>query len=156
MRPPVVGTVRFLGLAGQERGSVMLLGIGFVVVCLLAIAVVTDVSAAFLQRQSLMSVADAAALAGAQAIDRDSYYSSGAMVGTRLNPALVRAAAARQLTRSGAFADIPGLEVQQIATDGVNVVVSLRAPLRLTFFGSLHSDSAVVLSSARLDYRPIP
>jgi hypothetical protein len=35
---------------GDERGSVLLLGVGFVIVCLLAIAVVTDVSAAFLQQ----------------------------------------------------------------------------------------------------------
>lgn len=70
---------------GDERGSVLLLGVGLVIVCLLAIAVITDVSAAFLQRRSLMSVADAAAIAGAQAIDQGAYYANGASVGTRLN-----------------------------------------------------------------------
>ena len=140
----------------QDRGSVMLLGIGFVIVCLLAIAVVTDVSAAFLQRQSLMSMADAAALAGAQAIDRDAYYAGGASVGTRLNPALVRVAAARQLERSGASSTIPGLVVRQISTDGVDVFVSLSAPLRLPFFESVYPDSATVVAAARLDYRPLP
>ena len=140
----------------DERGSVLLLGVGFVIVCLLAIAVVTDASAAFLQRRSLMSLADAAAIAGAQAIDQDAYYADGASVGTRLNPGLVRAAALRHLARTSASTAIPGLHVDGISSDGVRVVVALSSPLRLPFFGSIFAEMAQVQVAARLDYRPSP
>jgi Na+-transporting methylmalonyl-CoA/oxaloacetate decarboxylase gamma subunit len=36
----------------SERGSIMLLGIGFIGVCLLALAVVTDASSAFIQQRN--------------------------------------------------------------------------------------------------------
>ncbi|MDA3022126.1 MAG: pilus assembly protein TadG-related protein [Actinomycetota bacterium] len=141
---------------GDERGSVLLLGVGFVIVCLLAIAVVTDVSAAFLQRRSLMSMADAAAIAGAQAIDQDAYYADGASIGTRLDPGLVRAAALGHLVRTNASTTIPGLQVNGISSDGVHVLVALSSPLRLPFFGSIYQELAKVEASARLDYRPSP
>ena len=141
---------------GDDRGSVLLLGVGFVIVCLLAIAVVTDVSAAFLQRRSLMSLADAAAIAGAQAIDQGAYYANGASVGTRLNPGLVRSAAAAHLARTNAASSIPGLHIERISSDGVHVLVALSAPLRLPFFGPVQQELAHVEASARLDYRPSP
>ncbi|MSO27681.1 MAG: hypothetical protein EXQ60_06430 [Candidatus Nanopelagicales bacterium] len=141
---------------GDERGSVLLLGVGFVIVCLLAVAVITDASAAFLQRRSLMSMADAAAIAGAQAIDRDAYYANGASDGTRLNPGLVRAAVLAHLTRTNAAATISGLHVDGISSDGARVLVALSAPLRLPFFSSIHQELAQVEVSARLDYRPSP
>jgi uncharacterized membrane protein len=135
----------------EERGSVLLLGIGMVVVCLLAVAVVTDVTSAFLQRRHLFSVADSAALAGAQAVDLDAYYASGASVGTRLSPALVVAAARSHLQGVG---DIPDLKVDGITTDGVTVRVALSAPLRLPFFDGVRDETVRVESTARLDYRP--
>lgn len=147
---------RFGIRTGDERGSVLLLGVGFVIVCLLAIAVVTDVSAAFLQRRSLMSLADAAALAGAQAIDRDAYYANGATTGTRLDPGSVRAAATAHIVRANASLALPGLRVDAISTDGVRVLVALSAPLQLPFFGVVHQEFAQVESSARLDYRLSP
>ena len=44
-----------------EEGSVLILGIGLLGVCLLALVVVADAGSAFLQRKNLYSVADAAA-----------------------------------------------------------------------------------------------
>ena len=58
-----------------EEGSVLILGIGLLGVCLLALVVVADAGSAFLQRKNLYSVADAAALAGAQTLDLPIYYS---------------------------------------------------------------------------------
>jgi len=137
--------------AGQEQGSVLILGIGMVVVCLLALAVMTDVTSAFLQRRQLMAVADAAALAGAQGMDIDAYYLQGARIGTRLSPAQVAATARRHALDHGG---IPGLAVESVVSDGVTVRVTLSAPLRLPFLGSARSDAVRVTSTARLDYRP--
>lgn len=137
----------------DDEGSVLLTGIGFVVVCLLAIAVVVDASAAYLQRRSLMSLADGAALAGAQSIDLAHYYANGASTGTRLVPASVSAAARRHL--APAVRD-HAVTVDEVSSDSVNVRVRVSAPLELPFFGSVRHDVVRVQSSARLDYRPAP
>jgi hypothetical protein len=142
----------------DERGSTLPLAIGLITICLLAVAIVTDVTAVYLQRRNLMVVADAMALAGAQAIDVDAYYANGATRGTRLDPGRVVTAANGYLDRSEARSSIPGLTVEQIATDGQVVCIGLEAPLRLTFFTGLvqNSPNAVVRveSLARLDFRP--
>jgi len=56
---------------------VLLLIIGLVVVAALLVAVVTDVSALYLERRELVAAADGAALAGAQAVDEESVYQNG-------------------------------------------------------------------------------
>lgn len=133
----------------DDEGSVLLLGIGLVIVCLLALAVVVDASSAYLQRRSLMSLADGAALAGAQAIDLDHYYAHGASSGTRLTGAGVAAAARAHLAVAG-----PEVTIEQIATDGVNVRVRLSAPVRLPFLSAGRTEIVRAQGSARLDYRP--
>ena len=95
--PGFVLSAAWSGVQRDERGSVLLLGIGMIVVGILAVAVAVDVSAAFLQRRALMSLGDSAALAGAQSIDLDSYYANGASIGTRLSPVAVASAARRQV-----------------------------------------------------------
>ena len=62
----------------KDEGSIMLLGIGMIGVCLLALAVITDSAGAFIQQRELQSVADSIALAGAQGIDLEQYYRTGA------------------------------------------------------------------------------
>ena len=141
------------GLQRDERGSVLLLGIGMIVVGILAVAVAVDVSAAFLQRRALMSLGDSAALAGAQSIDLDSYHANGASIGTRLSPVAVASAARRQV---GIARGSDEIAIESITTDGVTVRVRLSEPLRLPFFGSLRSDRVRIESSARLDYRTAP
>lgn len=140
-------------LRRDERGSVLLLGIGMIVVGILAVAVAVDVSVAFLQRRALMSLGDSAALAGAQSIDLDSYYANGASIGTRLSPAEVASAARRQV---GIARGSDEIAIESITTDGITVRVRLSEPLRLPFFGSLRSDRVRIESSARLDYRTAP
>ena len=121
------------GPSRDDRGSVLLLGIGIVVVCVLAIAALVDVSAAFLQRQQLQAVADAAALSAAQAIDLPAYYENGALPATRLAPASMPVTVAGYLIRSSSRQVIDGLRVTRAWSDGEQVVVSLSSPLRLPF-----------------------
>jgi uncharacterized membrane protein len=136
----------------SERGSVLLFGIGLIVVCLLALAVVADVSAVFLQRRALTALADGAALAGAQAIDVDAYYAQGATVGTALSPANVHAAVRSYLDRSGATQAFPGFGIDRIDSGSQVVDVAVQAPARLTFFPEVAGPIRVV-GRARLDYR---
>lgn len=132
-----------------ERGSVLLLGVGFIAVCLMVIIVTIDASAAFVQRRELMAVADAAALAGAQAIDLEEYYRTGATVGTRLDPPKVAAVARQQV----AVAQDSKITLEQVSTDGVIVRVRLSRPLELPFLQEAFGDRVRVEAWARLDYR---
>lgn len=132
-----------------DRGSVLILGVGWVAVCLLALVVLVDASAAFLQRRELVSLADAAALAGAQAIDIDAYYEHGASSATRLEPRLVPVRVRGHLDRAGA-ASIDGLVVEEVSSDGTGVRVRLSSPLRLPFLAGLVDSRIVAESWARL------
>ena len=134
-----------------ERGSTLLLGIGLAVVCLLGVVVVVDTTSAFLQRRSLMAVADSAALAGAQAMDLAVYYRDGARAGTPLESGRVDVAVRRHLARYATTE--PEMVIESVRTDGQRVWVRLARPIDLPFLRALHSEDVRVEGVARLDYR---
>jgi Putative Flp pilus-assembly TadE/G-like len=119
-----------------EEGQTAVLIIGLASFLVLAIVVVVDASAAFLQRQGLDTVADGAALAGADAGSNNAETLYGSGVGSRQRldqaEALARAAVADYLNRTGARSDYPGLRyhVGFDPTDN-SVIVQIRAPLDL-------------------------
>ena len=137
----------------NDEGSIMLLGIGMIGVCLLALAVITDSASAFIQQRELQSVADSIALAGAQGIDLEEYYEVGATRSTRLNSSQAREIAKAHAAAMTADSDtkLTGVAVEP---DGRSIRVTLTAPLRLTFFDALPFDPVQVSASARLDYAP--
>lgn len=113
-----------------------LLIVGLAVVLMTAIAVVVDATAAFLQRQGLATVADGAALAGADAGSRNEpdLYTDGVAEDSRLDlrKRVAASAVADHLAATGAHADYPGLSWTVALTDGGDsVVVRVRAPLDL-------------------------
>ncbi|MDP1878675.1 MAG: pilus assembly protein TadG-related protein [Actinomycetota bacterium] len=146
--------MRNSGSLARDEGSVLLLAVGMVVVGLLAFTVLINASAAFLQRQRLLALADAAALAGAQALDLEQYYLVGASVGTRLDPVAVAAAVRRHVAASGAAREIDGLVIDRASSDGTSVDVALHAPLRLPFLSDLFDGDVRVESTARLAFVP--
>lgn len=131
----------------------LILGAGLIAICLLAFAVLVDASAGFLQRQQLLALADATALAGAQAIDLSAYYREGASASTQLDPAAVAARARDHLSRARAIESIDGMRIEALASDGRQVVVALSAPLRLPFWSELLGGRVRVESRAQLAYR---
>ena len=106
--------------------------IGFAGFLLVLIAVVVDASAAYLQRQGLDTLADGAALQGAD-LGSVGAYTDGIPEG-RLsqNSEQVHAAVGDYLAASGAYRSYPGLthEVRVEGATGV-VTVTVRAPLDL-------------------------
>ena len=113
-----------------------LLVIGFAVVLLMGIGVVVDASAAYLQRQGLDTVADGAALAGADAGSRNlgALYGKGIGSEVRLAQAesAARSAVADFLRRTGASVKYPGLRVRvHLERAAKSVVVDVHAPLDL-------------------------
>lgn len=123
-------------MSRDEQGQTTVLIIGLASFLLMAIVVVVDASAAFLQRQGLDTVADGAALAGADAGSRnvDTIYSSGVGARPRLEQAeaLARAAVEEYLNRTGSRSDYPGLQYD-VAFDPIDnsVIVRVQAPLDL-------------------------
>ena len=115
----------------RERGQVSVLIVGFAVVLLLAVGVVVDASAAYLQRQGLDTLADGAALAGADEVRGTAVYEGGLGEGRApLDGAAARAAVHDYFARIGAYDDYPGLSFD-IAIRDRSVVVRVTAPLEL-------------------------
>lgn len=135
----------------EDRGSVLILTLGLLVVCVLAVGVVVDASAVFLTRRALQSEADSAALAGAQAIDVEAYYARGASDGIRLDPPAVRSAVQRFVGRGSIQGRLTSVELR-----GDVVVVRMNGRVRPPFSGWLTPSGAYDLeveAGATLNYR---
>ncbi len=114
----------------DERGQVTLLILGFMVVAELMVGVVVDASAAYLRRQSLDSLADGAALAGADGIQGRQVYEGGLGERAEIDAVVARQYVAAYLRQSGAAARYSGL-TWSVTTTSDRVVVRVTAPLDL-------------------------
>lgn len=129
-----------------ERGQVSLMIIGFTLVLLMTAAVVVNASAAYLHRQGLATVADGAALTGAD-LGVAGIYDEG-IPQQRLMPLPeeVRAAVADYLTRTGARQRYPDLRADvrvDVGARTVEVVLRSRRQFLLRLPGlPQHADVA--------------
>ena len=132
----------------------MLLALGFLAIILLAIAVVTDVSAVFLQRRSLASIADGAALAGSQAVDLSAYYRRGASAGLSPEPVRVRSVVLEYIRDAQASCEVSGLVLESVRIEGRTVLVRLRRAATAPFSGLLRANFPIrVEAGAELQFR---
>lgn len=113
-----------------ESGQTSLLIVGFAVILMMATGVVVDASAAYLQRQGLDTLADGAALAGADEVSGNPVYDGGLEDHVPIDAGVARAAVDDYLRRIGAYADFPGLSYE-VSVVGRSVVVRMAAPLDL-------------------------
>ncbi len=116
-----------------ERGATTVMVIGFATVLLLVIAVAVDSTAAYVQRQGLDTLADGAALQGADlAAEGQEVYTQGVPVEGNLEVTADRArqAVGAYLDQVGARGRYPGL-VYAVSVDATTVTVRLSAPLDL-------------------------
>jgi hypothetical protein len=104
--------------------------IGFALVLLMAVGVTVDASAAYLARQSLSTLADGAALAGADQLQGAAAYGGGLGERVPIDVDTARASVAEHLRATNAYADHPGLAAS-VEVAGDRVVVRLSAPLDL-------------------------
>ncbi len=118
----------------DEAGQTTLFIVGLAIVLLLAIVVVIDASAAYLHRQGLDTLADGAALSGADAgaSGEDVYLDGVDPDRLALFADSARAGVADYLNRAGARERFPGL-TYRVSVDTISrtVTVELRAPLDL-------------------------
>jgi hypothetical protein len=114
----------------RERGQTSLLIIGLSVVVLLMVAVVVDASSAYLRRTGLDSLADGAALAGADGVQGRQVYEGGLGKRADIDPVVARRYVAEYLRETGASRRYPGLRFD-VEAGGDEVVVHVAAPLQL-------------------------
>lgn len=114
----------------NERGSITPLIIGFALVVGVLVAVVVDASAAYLRRQGLNSLADAAALAATDGLQGHRVYTSGLDNRAEIDAAAARSYVETYLRDSGATDHYPGLS-WTVSTSDATVVVRVVAPLDL-------------------------
>lgn len=131
----------------DDRGQVTVLVIGFAIVLLMAIGLVVDSSAAYLSRQSLATLADGAALAGADQLQGDTAYDEGLGEHTPIDRETARRSVEQHLRAVGAYDDHPGLRVR-VDVVGDRVVVRLVSPLELPFRVDGLTDTEVAASGA--------
>ena len=133
----------------DEQGQVTLLVIGFAAILVMAIVMVVDASAAYLQRQGLDNLADGAALHGAD-LGSAGVYAEGLPEDRLLQQSdAVREAVRDYLRAAGADRRFPGIDVA-VAVNAVDrsVTVTLRAPLDLPLMLPDWSTSPVVGASS--------
>lgn len=138
----------------SERGSVTPLIVGFVVILLAMIAVVVDASAAFLRRQELATLAEGAALQGADLGAAGSEVYAGGLGETPLllTESTARAAVAAYLADVGAYEDHPDLTFTvEVTETRVDVRVTASADFPLTFPGIASSAQVTGTGSAIAD-----
>ena len=117
----------------DEAGQASVLIVGFALILLLVIAVAVDSTAAYVQRQGLDTLADGAALSGADAgATGEEVYADGVPLEGRLqvDPGAARAAVARHVAESGAASRYPGLR-WTARVEAATVTVQVEAPVDL-------------------------
>ena len=137
----------------DERGQGTVLIVGLATVLAMTIALVVDSTAAYLQRQGLNTLADGAALRGADlgATGRDVYEAGVPADRLELTAAQVRQAVDAYLRSTGAYSRYPGLSYRvrvDPATQSVEVSLSAPLDLPLTVPGSPESATIGASGSA--------
>ena len=126
-----------------DEGQIVPLILAYALIALTLVIVIVDITAVQLQRDRLFSLADAAALDAADALDRSRFYRQGEQTSpigsgfeVPLSDQTVRTSALQYLSAAG-----PGLRLKAVAVgdptgapDGVTAQVTLVARARLPLF----------------------
>ena len=116
----------------DEQGQVTLLILGFAVVVLLLVTVVTNASKAFLWQRSISSYADAAALAASQSVGEPGLYAGDLSGSLPVVQADAMRAVDAFVADNGLLARFPALDRRvavDAATGTVSVTLTTRMPL---------------------------
>jgi hypothetical protein len=114
----------------EDRGVITGMLVIFCLCLLLLIVAVTDLSAAYLRRESARSLADGASLAATEAASAAAIYADPQVTFVPIDRRGAAAAVHTYLAKTGAYAEYPGLR-SQVSVVGHRVVVALSMPYRL-------------------------
>lgn len=144
----------------RDEGQLLLLVLGCTLVVALLLTVVVDASRVFLAQRALSAAADAAALAGADAVDEAAFYRSGAQELVPLSGTAAREAVDGYVAAAELPSRFQDLDVATSLGDGgTSVTVTCSARVRLPFVNVVSAGHAEgypvsVTASARSPLRP--
>ena len=137
----------------DDRGSVLILGVGLVAVAMVAIGAGVDASRLFLARRALTSLADGAALRGAHDLDMATLYGSGATDLLPLSVGQVRADVTAYVAAQSAANGLRGVHVTGVSVRAGTVRVELAmtepVPLLGALLGSPQGELVTATAAAR-------
>lgn len=131
-----------------ERGHITLLVIGFAVILISLAAVVVDASQVVLLRRTLSSVADGAALAAAQSLAEEAFYTGQAADVLPVDPTSAHNVVVDYL----AGVDVP-LRLVEVSVVDDRVTVAVAATADLPLVGAVTSSFAGTTVTARASAR---
>ncbi len=117
----------------RDEGSVLIYALGGVLLVLAVVLVLADTSSLFMRRAALLTVADGAAVAAANAVDLPAIYETGVTDVLALDPDQARslAQASVDAVDDARLADVR-LDSVEVTQDGVTVLVSAAVPAPLS------------------------
>jgi len=115
----------------NERGSVLTFGIGLAILILMLVTVSINLASLWTTKVTLRTIADGAALSGAQAVDVNDVYENGVQKSVRLSARLSRIRVDKYLNQPFVRNRVHGLEVvaTEVVGDQVKVIVSCEPQL---------------------------
>jgi Flp pilus assembly protein TadG len=122
----------------NDDGQLLLLVMIYTVIAAALVLVAIDASTVFLERRSLSAAADAAALAGAQGLDRGAYYAGHGDGTLAVSDSSVRQAVAGYVAATRLPAEHHRLTVTAASPGGRGATVHLTSVVRLPFAALLH------------------
>lgn len=132
----------------DERGSVMLLGIGLSIAALMIVTLAVNISSVWVARHALDSVADGCALAAAQAVDTGAIYRQGVTHVVPLDQNLARRYVANYLAAGGVRSRFTDLKVRSVHVYQGRVRVEVQALAPMPFGYLLGRMRPVIVSAA--------
>ncbi|MGH8776459.1 MAG: pilus assembly protein TadG-related protein [Jiangellaceae bacterium] len=138
----------------DEGGQITLLIIGFVLIAVLAVAVVANASKAFVYRRSLASWADGAAVTAAQSVAEEAIYAGPRVDELPLSGDAVEVAVADYVARNGLpdrFEDFAASV--DVGDDGATVTVELSARVSFVLGGDDGGISIIADATATVPLR---
>jgi hypothetical protein len=134
--------------AGDDRGTILVLLLGFVAVLLLMVAVVVNVSSVILAKRGVASAADGAAVAAAQELDLTALYAGG--LGARIPLDRDRVGPRVEQYEAQARQAQPGLDLSgSVSQDGTTAIVRGVRVVELPFGRLLRFQPVRVEAEAR-------
>jgi hypothetical protein len=133
----------------QDKGSILLFGIGLSVAGLMIATVSINVASILVTRNVLDGIADGAALAAAQAVNTDAIYRDGLGTNLRLNENAARTKVNQYVATANVRTQVDQFSVRSVVVSGATVTVTVQATPRTAFGYLMPISTPVVVSAAK-------
>jgi len=131
----------------DDRGSMIPLVLGCLVITAMLVTVVTDIGSLWLARRSLQATVDGAALAGSRAVDLGAIYSGRSRGPLTLDKPLALAAV-RSFVSVSPSAHQLGAQLTRISVSGTTITVRAEASVTPPFLSLLNSRQVRIVAEA--------